>query len=269
VRRICLAVGVAVLLVGCTAPSTRVTSDTSPGTRPALSAQPGGPHVSLTTSSATLTAAEIVDIGVHVTDSARGLITGWTLELGDGRIVDHGIPDGQVTCPPQSNISPRPDGTIDDLQTVRHAFRTGYCPPDWAAATADLTLDVQPGGTPSNGPLAPTVSPGLSQAPPDVPRSDGLLYQDFNAEDLDGYITRIDVDWGDGTKEVADFPLRECRDPVTRWPESKRKVRHGYTSPTDVSYRATVTSTGCDGLDLQHATNAGSMTGGTSPPAPP
>jgi hypothetical protein len=273
VRRLWLVVGASALVAGCTAPSTRVRSDTAPAT------QQSGPHVSLATSSPTIAAARLVDISVHVTDVTRGFITGWTLDLGDGRIIDHGIPDSQVPCPAQgSNISPAPDAPIDDTQTVTHAFRatgvhrivatvrTGYCPADWSSATADVTVDVQPGTTPSNGPLAPTIAVGLAQGPPDFPHDDGLLYQDFNAADADGYITRIDVDWGDGAKEVTDFPWAECRDPGARWPESTRKVRHGYRSPASVAFRATVTSTGCDGRDPQQATTAGTATGGTAPP---
>lgn len=83
-------------------------------------------------------------------------------------------------------------------------------------------------------------------------------------EDYDGYVTSVVVRWGDGSPDsVWEFPLSECVDPEKTWPrtlpdeddpDDASPARHLY--PAKGIYRAyvTVTSSGCDGKDVQVGT---------------
>lgn len=89
-------------------------------------------------------------------------------------------------------------------------------------------------------------------------------------EDFDGYVTSIVVRWGDGSPDsVWEFPLSGCAEPERTWPrtvddeddpDDGSPARHLY--PAKGIYRAhvTVTSSGCDGKDVQVGTASARVT---------
>jgi hypothetical protein len=88
--------------------------------------------------------------------------------------------------------------------------------------------------------------------------------------DDDGYVSRITVDWGDGSPVTNfDYPLSSCKDPGSTWPQSSQAAdaNHGYASNGKYTVHVIVTSVGCDGKDAQTATADAAVNYPSSPPA--
>lgn len=77
----------------------------------------------------------------------------------------------------------------------------------------------------------------------------------LDAGDRDGYISRIEIMWGDGARQLIELPLSACDDPGGHWPSSRRVVPVDHRFPTEDRAQHTitvsVTSVGCDGGDAQ------------------
>jgi hypothetical protein len=230
-----------------------------------------GPTVEITVQPAAR-ADETLEVSVRVRKRRGGIINRLDVDFGDGRREREEIGEGSgIPCPvPKENWSPAASDPIDDTRTWRHAYRapgpvhltatvrTGYCSEDWESAEGALDLDIGVGGASSNGPLEVVVAHQLATPPPAVPVP-GVGYVDATATDADGFIVRLEVDWGDGHRDVQDYPLAECTDSPAEWPQSTRKLRHRYAGTGPYAYSVTAVSVGCDGQDEQRATTSGAV----------
>ncbi|MFL6240933.1 MAG: hypothetical protein ACJ735_15730 [Actinomycetes bacterium] len=117
-------------------------------------------------------------------------------------------------------------------------------------------IDVPVGSTHSNGMTQPDLT--LNGSAP----SGNYLSLGVTAFDFDGWVNSITVDWGDGgSPVVTSYP--NCFDwHGTTWPYGYQ--RESYTSPALApgTYHVTVTTStgGCDGNDLQTATQTWTAT---------
>ncbi|HWL35858.1 MAG TPA: hypothetical protein VNQ77_06670 [Frankiaceae bacterium] len=131
-------------------------------------------------------------------------------------------------------------------------------------------ITVLPADVPSNGPHRP-LSGDLPLAcdeasnPYPGPRPPALAIECVpDYLDEDGYVTSVVIDWGDGsTASTWNYPLSDCVESTTTWPSTPFDedatddpwgAQHVY--PAKGIYRAhvTVTSSGCDGKDVQVST---------------
>ncbi|HEX2039244.1 MAG TPA: hypothetical protein VHF47_05865 [Acidimicrobiales bacterium] len=121
-------------------------------------------------------------------------------------------------------------------------------------AVVKTALNVVQGQLLANGPLQPAVA--LDRVPSHDDPSTVLL--NIGAKDLDGWMQKVVLDWGDGSAPfVEERGMEQCIDPLKRWPgpgEIVELASHKY--PTSTSYTATLTATsvGCDGSGAQTVT---------------
>lgn len=221
---------------------------------------PAGLTVEVTVTPNLSATATIVVAAVRIRDT-DGHYSEITVSWGDGGFEGHGR---HLSC--AETGPPRPtDATLKfdhayrlpGVYSVAVHVKTETCSggefEEGAAATA---VAITPGGMPSNGPRRPGVYPGEYFPPKGGDRR--TTYGLFGASDEDGYVSRVLVDWGDGTAPRAfAFPLSDCKDPITTWPSSRRgelRQTHRYRRPGRYRITATVTSTGCDGQHAQTRT---------------
>ncbi len=112
------------------------------------------------------------------------------------------------------------------------------------------------GSVVSNGPVNPWGAATLSRSGPPAPDVlGGDVTLTYRVEDYDGWITRMVVDWQDGTAPTTlDFGTDGCTDTPSNWPRNRREgqTTHTYTAATGIKIpTVTLTSTGCDGKDAQ------------------
>jgi hypothetical protein len=203
---------------------------------------------------------EPVRVRVVVTSTRPGLLSlepafGDEQPLTDTRVI--------LDCAP---VQPPHPGTIGRKTLVREVrFTTAGSHRVRAVAKVHScrgSEDVDGGGfvvvrasrLPTNGPYRPvlTIEP-LAQWN-DVRHERGVTLT-LRAGDDDGYVRRIDVDWGDGSPtETVGIEHDDClagpifvRRPQTRW------ATHIYTRDGTYRVTATATSAGCDGRFRQVA----------------
>jgi hypothetical protein len=116
-----------------------------------------------------------------------------------------------------------------------------------------VRLRVTPGPNLGNGPARPEAS---VLGDWDQNAGDGWYRFDLTANDADGWVTKVVVDWGDGTRTTATFGRVGCRAGPWRWPESRQSSQLAHHYPKNGSYhvRLLVTSVGCAGEDPQQVT---------------
>ncbi len=196
-----------------------------------------------------------------------GTVLRTVVEYGDGRVVDDWATYGPY-CPQASADDP-----TDYEVTLRHAFRAAgtydvtvtvqemaTCTEGGDSARDAVRVDVAPGAVLSNGPFQPvlyakSVSPSTEQGNVLTGQS-WLVHLKASVRDDDGWITRLTVDWGDGTEpEVQEYGTSGCTDTPTDWPQSSKipQLEHAYQAQGDYQVTVTVTTTGCDGADAQAA----------------
>lgn len=233
----------------------------------------GGLTLDATIEPGSASRAALVRFTVQATDEQGGLVAAG-VDYGDGTPV--GIPG-----PPHADCRTSPAGTAKASEPTHeqvvfeHAYRqsgsyrvhvvvtAGGCNrPDARtdASTDYLVLSVGP--LLSNGPRLPTVA--TTQPPADSTHNDpSTAYIDIDATDLDGYISSVVVDWGDGTSPtVKTTSLAECIEEATHFPVSSRVVEatHRYLTGGTHSISVIASSVGCDGASRQDAKVSGSVT---------
>ena len=121
-------------------------------------------------------------------------------------------------------------------------------------------VDVAPGMSRSQGPELPKAFISEARAPSDpIDRSTVKVWA--KGTDEDGYITRIVIDFGDGTPAVtrAGEP-NACRLTPSGWPAASWAFTvepfptHHYSAPGTYTVSATIVSAGCDGSEEQTST---------------
>ena len=147
----------------------------------------------------------------------------------------------------------RPAGTVPPIDTPAQPQRS-----------ASLQLVVKPGVTVSQGPKAPQIEASL------LPTAGGVAL-DGAVFDLDGWVAKVTVEWGDGAPPVVLVPSRPCQNVASGWPAGIPLLMrdlppgvtlgwvvppptHGYAAPGTYTVRVTALSTGCDGGSPQEVT---------------
>lgn len=254
------------------APTTTVagpTTTASPGpttTTKAVPAAPADPPVTATTATGDLWVGVEVQparpepgrlfrVRVSVRDR-DGTVTSFRLAYGDGDDVGFAA---DIACPAEPPAAVPSDDAFDYEHAYRRPGRyevaieieTTSCADGGERARVVVPIEVAGGVGPSNGPRRPTASFAL--AGPTADPATGTLAATVTGADDDGYVSVIEVEWGDGAKpQVARFLLDRCEDTDRQWPTSQQSVQHQYR-PGTYSYRVKVTSVGCDGEDAQEA----------------
>ena len=131
--------------------------------------------------------------------------------------------------------------------------------------TSSVTVVVSAGATTSQGPGAPAIDGiALARAP------DGQVALQAVVSDGDGWLARVEVDWGDGTPAAVLLPATACRNDESGWPvDSLWVIRepvqppvssfvpspaHRYATPGAYTVTVTAVSTACDGSTPQRTT---------------
>lgn len=195
------------------------------------------------------------------------------VDFGDGTPV--GVPERPIY-----ECAPPPPGTMPQSQarmpkektfTFEHSYRnegrytaafrisTGDCEgTELLEFTSEIEIMRGEQGRPnSNGPRPPEVS--SNQMPPGdgSDRDPTLVHLGVTARDGDGYVSRVSIDWGDGTAStVREYSLMSCNDSQrSRWPTSYASFieSHRYATPGTKAVTIEVTSVGCDGKEAQVA----------------
>lgn len=227
-------------------------------------------------------AGEVFTVEVHVRDGAGQIVRGPAVELGDGTstlagsdIADSRRPragDAVVDCLAGRSYEPP---TTDEVEQVTHAYRaagtyevtarvttTGgpTCGgADIVRETAEASTEITVMGSTSvaNGPRGPRLDIGHQRYTPFDDGEEGTLSIDVGAGDADGYVSRLALDWGDGSEaSVVTRPLGDCEDSATRWPRSSlvETFTHRYDAAGSYTVTAEVVSVGCDGSAEQRRT---------------
>ena len=214
---------------------------------------------------------ETVRIVVYARDG-HGLLSSVVVRFGDGQ-GDHR--QFRYKCAPGG-------GHVDERIPFGHAYSkpgdyligatvtTGGCGAAEETRAVRARVRVYARGTrPSNGPEQPRafvrqVLPpeGMDGGPAD------WVHVQVAGADPDGYVSRLVVDWGDGTTTAFDYSLRECKPANSGWPATRRveDARHVYENDGSYQVRVLVTSVGCDGRTAQHARAATTVK--DPPPSP-
>lgn len=224
-------------------------------------------------------AGEMVSIRVRVRDD-RGVLEGPVmLDLGDGSGYVGGAfgraqteVAGDAVCDEIEGRAEEP-GTTRVERSYQHAYRhpgsyviravvgtgSGCGGEEVEAEAEEVTREIVIGGTrtaTSNGPREPRVQIGK----PYGIRGSNSVVIDVAGSDDDGFVRRLEVDWGDGTKpEVFGRGLDECESSGDTWPRSTYstgEIHHQYKERGQYDVTVTATSVGCDGAYGQVATGS-------------
>ena len=210
------------------------------------------------------------------------------LQFGDG---------GEDTHPPRPGLGPIDCAALEPKSnTVRgeitHVYNkagrwnfsltarsgSGCTPssPPAAYGSLDGTLQIASGSSSptAQGPALPTVRPASIY--PYAPR---VITLAATAEDADGYIDRLLVDWGDGSPTESYENPQPCKPTPSGWPGGTYTilplwmgvgpVTHRYADDTPRRVTVTVVTTGCDGSAEQRASASITFPEPPAPPPPP
>lgn len=198
-----------------------------------------------------------VDIDVQATSASWCCST--TMWYGDGQGADD---SSSRECP----SAPRTAGSLQRTKAWNQAGRwrllisAGGGPDDCSGPGRYVgmlvTVEIAPGTSVSNGPFQPVVHVGDS-----IPHPSGRQHLTFygEARDDDGYISRFELDPGDGSP-VVHFPGDEngCRQgsggqPVESraWLPQQPPYEHRYPGPGTYTVTLRAFSQGCDGGAVQ------------------
>lgn len=204
-----------------------------------------------------LKTAEILALRITASDSdggELGIRVRW--EASPGATVT-----GTVDCYADARRPSRPSvRTTTETYAYRHpglariavGVDTTYCP-GWGLEPKSVTVEgevnVRPGPVLTNGPLPLELDAEFLEEESTATRTAIAVWGD----DRDGFVHRIDIDWGDGSApHVLATPLAECHDPRDSWPASMllddNIVWHDYPVG-EFTARVTARSSGCKGLD--------------------
>jgi hypothetical protein len=181
---------------------------------------------------------------------------------GDGAGKHQDGPFQPPQCPNVTGTSSRLDAAHTWNKAQRwvlliQASRTGCDNKDTVYLAMQVTIEITPGTSTSNGPFQPWVHVNESAAPVEGDRSYMSYYGE--ARDDDGWISRLELDYGDGSPPVS-FPGDEndCRQGRGGQPlESRAFLPHDppHTHRYEAADTCTVTlrawSEGCNGREVQ------------------
>ncbi|MGB8651527.1 MAG: hypothetical protein WCD35_12800, partial [Mycobacteriales bacterium] len=144
-------------------------------------------------------------------------------------------------------------GTFPVTVEVTSGGGCGPYPPAVESRTVHLQVSIGDGPETSNGSGSPTVR-RVAYGHPGGTR----LSLDADPYDTDGWVTKVVVDFGDGTAQVVHDPgLSGCDDgggayyPGTQPGQTSDSWTHQYATKGSYTITFVITSTGCDGADAQ------------------
>lgn len=138
------------------------------------------------------------------------------------------------------------------LQQVNAAGKAHRCGGGGELALTGLVA-VRPSELPTNGPARPTATVGASSGWKSLTHS-RFVELIVGGEDKDGYVRRLEIDWGDGTlSETVEGEGGVCgRNPVAPSdPVPPTSRQHLYTRDGTYTVTVTAVSSGCDGRTRQ------------------
>ena len=210
-----------------TAPPTSVSSTTTSSTttppmpRTATWTASEGPlRIDVEVTNVEPRAGELVRFTVRMRDEA-GSIVRVGIDYGDG--TPTGVPAAMEVDCAKGGASPSNE-PVDKTVVFEHGYRvaarpaarvvvrSAACEREERIARVAGDLLVLSAPTLTNGPVRPAIA---------VQEQQGELGRQIRLQlgvtDLDGFVRRVEVDWGDGTpRTTREFDLAECADPVVR-----------------------------------------------------
>ncbi|MBV8305652.1 MAG: hypothetical protein JOZ04_15680 [Acidimicrobiia bacterium] len=154
-----------------------------------------------------------------------------------------------ATPPPSTDATPPPSADAT---------------PATAAVGAAATRAPAPPATPVTAAPAETLlQPQATLAEVFPPSRDPLrVYISARAQDAHGYVSRMAIDWGDGTAAANfEYPLAACRTGQLQAADTN----HAYAAPGTYTVRLIVTSVSCDGRGAQSVATQATLTYPSSP----
>jgi hypothetical protein len=206
----------------------------------------------------TAPAGEPFDVRVEARDDA-GDNRGIEVDFGDGQTWG-GLPFDLV-CGAVAGETPTEEAS-DVTEDVTHSYPragtyeivvrtfTGGCFVDHETATVRATVEVVGDTAVTNGPQPPRAKIGHAYYTDGDP---SILVSDIGGYDDDGFVSRIEVDWGDGSEpEAFTRPLSQC-DEGKGWPTGwfSEPLEHAYEDEGNYEVAVEVLSVGCEGEDAQ------------------
>ncbi|MBV8295298.1 MAG: hypothetical protein JO085_00550 [Acidimicrobiia bacterium] len=141
---------------------------------------------------------------------------------------------------------------------------TAAAVPATAAVGAAATRAPAPPSTPVTAAPAETLpQPRATLAEVFPPSRDPLrVYISARGQDAHGYVSRMAIDWGDGTAATNfEYPLAACRTGQLQAADTN----HAYAAPGTYTVRLIVTSVSCDGRGAQSVATQATLTYPSSP----
>lgn len=201
-------------------------------------------------------AADILTLLITARDADGGAIdisVAWEPDRGGTTQTDIDCDRGpHPTTPSEETVERRFAFRHPGVAAISVTVSTAYCAGsglDRKALKVAGKVVVGPGPLLSNGPLPIDLKAWVGDASTETTTVVAMY-----AYEVDGFIHRVEVDWGDGSPgEAVSTPLGQCDDPLHTWPGPSRFNRgfaHDYP-PGAYTARVTVRSSGCDGRNEQ------------------
>ncbi|HVE63309.1 MAG TPA: PKD domain-containing protein [Mycobacteriales bacterium] len=238
----------------------------SPSRSPSPSASGAGPaplEVRAGVRPSEVRAGERVVVRVGVRDG-DGALLGLRVAFGDGQEMSRRFdPRCGSNRPQQTSETVEVEHTYDaaGAYVIRVTVQTGECGAGRERRDSRARVRVLPrdGDRPGNGGALPTARAGQNRPREESAGESHSVEVRVGGADSDGYITKLVLDWGDGTEPtVVAYPLSECRVTDSGYPSSRRTemLRHSYARDGRYEARLQVVSTGCDGRTEQSGRTA-------------
>jgi hypothetical protein len=213
----------------------------------------GGLRVTLTTPES-VRAGQLFDVRVEATDT-DGRIRHVAARFEPERPYGTDLVCTGIAGQPQ----PTSEGPDEESRSFFHAYRTsgryevrasagsGGCDTKIESVAVSGEIEVLPATVPTNGPMQPKAEITHEYY---IDGDPTMLVTDIGGTDPDGYVTRVELDWGDGSdSHVNDASLDRCEEKEGDWPDTYLGDQPKHRYPENGTYRLTltVTSVGCDG----------------------
>jgi hypothetical protein len=135
-------------------------------------------------------------------------------------------------------------------------------------------FDVGPGTSTAQGPSLPKVKFDSTFRTKEQQKDPNVVTLWGEAEDVDGYITKLVVTFGDGSSKTFPGWSEPCREGMDGWPDASYGMlpyqpphAHRYAKPGTYTLTLTAYSSACDGSEVQ--TGTASFTWDVPPPETP